>query len=211
LSTKSSFAPDKSNKTAEFYDTSLLGNAIEDMTETEIADIPNQIKSLFGASNGPLAEIGGITGDPDITPLLEYNFFSVQRVERLTGFELSSASNMSLNQPTWAPLNIDEVEGNFGMILCRMSTYVNGNLGITGTESYMLPILSKYFLISLAPEVGGIANPPVGEISTPFGARVIGELAAGTVSNLGNLGSNGTTKSPSKPNVSEPTIPGIYP
>jgi len=216
LSTISSFAPDSSNTTGEFYDTSLLGNAIEGMTETEIADIPNQIKSLFGASNGPLAEIGGITGDPDITPLLQYNFFSIQRVEMLTGFELSSTSNMSLNQPTWLPLNIDGFPGNSGMILCRMSTYVNGNLGITDPGSYMLPVLSRYFLISLAPEVGGVSTFPTGDISTSFGAAVVGELAASTVNNLGSLGSNGTSKSDttlslSKPNVSEPTIPGIYP
>ena len=216
LSTKSAFAADKSNKTPEFYDTSASGNGIEGMTETEIADIPNQIKSLFGASNGPLAGIGGITGDPYVAPLLEYNFFSIQRVERLTGFELSSASNMSLNQPTWSPLNIDELQGNSGTILCRMSTYVNGALGITGTESYMLPVLNKYFLISLAPEVGGISAPSSGETSTSFGDRVIGELAASTVGNLGNLGSSNKTKSDTtmsslKPNVSAPPAPGIYP
>ena len=228
LSTKSSFAPDKSNKTSEFYDTSLLGNGIEDMSETEISAIPNQIKSLFLPSNGSVHSSftgGGIEQSPDNIPLLEYNFFSIQKVERLTGFELSSTSNMYLSQPTWEELNIDALEGNSGMILCRMSTYVNGGLGITGMESYMLPILSKYFLISLAPEIASVASPPVGDISTSFGASVIGELASNTVSNLNSLVSNGTnlgsmgsniatnsntTASPSKPAVSEPNVPGLY-
>ena len=190
------------------------------MTDPEIAAIPNQIKSLFLPSNGSvhtsLATNGSITENPDNTPLLEYNFFSIQRVERLTGFELSSASKMSLNQPTWSSLNIDELEGSSGTILCRMSTYVNGNLGISATESYMLPILSKYFLISFAPEVEGVMTVPSTGISTSFGSSVAGTLAAGAVSNLVSMGGGGTTKSdttttPSTPNVSEPSVPGIYP
>ena len=93
LSTKSSFAPDKSNKTSEFYDTSLLGNGIEDMSETEISAIPNQIKSLFLPSNGSVHSSftgGGIEQSPDNIPFLSALAAKVMYIQQQCGLRMAS-------------------------------------------------------------------------------------------------------------------------
>jgi hypothetical protein len=151
----------------------VLYNDKPDM-ENKIRNLPNQIKSLFmsdmpvtvnnwfdvGQPPPPRGLVSTIRGDrtgPETDPLLNaetyemfrYNYFILQKVEYLTGFEISDIDGQQITKPIFDLLKPDVITRRSGKsLLCRMSTYKNTSVYVDTPKELRLPIRDTYFLIT---------------------------------------------------------------
>ena len=146
------------------FDTRKSNNIIEKLYRTKtngdikVRNLPNQIKSLFLSSN-PNAANKWFDADvdfllnPETLEMFRYNFFTLQRIEYLDGFEITEADGAQITKPIFRTMDPRRIPLRRGTtILCKMVTYKN-NLVYAGIpDELSAPILDEYFLLRIGGE-----------------------------------------------------------
>ena len=114
-----------------------------------VMKLPNQVKSLFVSAGSRSKPIGGLFA-PENEPIFNYNFRMLQKVEVLTGYEVSSNNQLMLLSPIWRPLKevvIFQARNSGSNLLCRLVPYTNPQLNISTPLGLELPIYDDHFFI----------------------------------------------------------------
>jgi hypothetical protein len=162
------------------YDILSDCNAIDNNTSystpeemrASVKDLPNQIKSLFLgrkiSNNDDVTNVNwlglGDDGarpieDPVLGPIFRINYEMLQKVEVLTGYELSGDSP-SMKKPAFQPLTegiltaaIHPDNPRRANLLCRLAPYSDKNYVSTRTRKELnLPIYNKHFILHIPNE-----------------------------------------------------------
>jgi hypothetical protein len=142
--------------------------------ENKIRTLPNQIKSLF-LSNRPLTINKWNSTETDFLlnsetfEMFRYNYFMLQRVEYLAGFETSDIDGRQVTKPifnlmTPAALNSNSEKS----LLCRMSSYKNTSVYADIPKQLRLPIRDRYFLIKFGDPSAEALEDEVTEAEEPL-------------------------------------------
>ena len=146
------------------FDTRKSNNIIEKLYRTKtngdikVRNLPNQIKSLF-LSNSPQTANKWFDADidfllnPETLEMFRYNFFTLQRIEYLDGFEVTESDGAQITKPIFRTMDPRRIPLRRGTtILCKMVTYKN-NLVYAGIpDELKAPILDEYFLLRIGGE-----------------------------------------------------------
>jgi len=191
------------------YDILSDCNAIDNNTSystpeemrASVKDLPNQIKSLFLgrkiSNNDDVTNVNwlglGDDGarpieDPVLGPIFRINYEMLQKVEVLTGYELSGDSP-SMKKPAFQPLTegiltaaIHPDNPRRANLLCRLAPYSDKNYVSTRTRKELnLPIYNKHFILHIPNEnlsrdlvkMQVMDAPPEIGIATPADAALI--------------------------------------
>ena len=126
--------------------------------ENKIRTLPNQIKSLF-LSDRPITVNKWNDAKTDFLlnsetfEMFRYNYFILQKVEYLAGFETSTIDGRQITKPIFNLMDPDAITPRPGKdLLCRMSTYKNTSVYAGIPKQLRLPIGDKYFLIKFGEE-----------------------------------------------------------
>ena len=143
------------------FDTRKSNNIIEKLYRTKtdgdikVRNLPNQIKSLF-LSNNPQSANKWFDADvdfllnPETLEMFRYNFFTLQRIEYLDGFEITEADGAQITKPIFRTMDPRRIPLRRGTtILCKMVTYKNNLVYAGMTDELSAPILDEYFLLRI--------------------------------------------------------------
>ena len=129
----------------------------------KIRSLPNQIKSLFLA-NRPITvnRWHEAVADPLLNPetyeMFRYNYFMLQKVEYLSGFETTRIDGRQITKPIFSLMDPAAINPRPGKrLLCRMSTYKNPTVYADIPKELRLPIKDRYFLIRFGAEEVGLS------------------------------------------------------
>jgi hypothetical protein len=128
----------------------------EVLFNSEIGDIPNQIKVLFGSNSDLVRNKWNLTendffANPDSIKMMQENYSNLIRVEVLDNFMTDAAGMKNVKSPMFRKLKIDDIQGltSGKVLLCKTYVYNDASLGIgqrniSDNESIYY---NKYFLI----------------------------------------------------------------
>jgi hypothetical protein len=121
--------------------------------EDKVRTLPNQIKSLFLSNKQITINKWNNTRtdfllNAETFEMFRYNYFMLQKVEYLAGFETSDVDGRQVTRPIFnlmTPAVLDTSSEK--SLLCRMSSYKNTSVYADMPKQLRLPIRDKYFLI----------------------------------------------------------------
>ena len=128
----------------------------EVLFNSEIEDMPNQIRVLFGSNSDLVKNKWNLTendffANPDSIKMMQENYSNLIRVEVLDNFMNDAAGMKNVKSPMFKKLNIEDIEALTAgqVLLCKTYIYNDVSLGIgqrdiSGNES---TYYNKYFLI----------------------------------------------------------------
>ena len=128
----------------------------EVLFNSEIEDIPNQIKVLFGSNSDLVRNKWNLTendffANPDSTKMMQENYSNLIRVEVLDNFMTDAAGMKNVKSPMFRKLKIEDIQEltTGKVLLCKTYVYNDASLGIgqrniSDNES---TYYNKYFLI----------------------------------------------------------------
>jgi len=123
-----------------------------------IANLPNQIKSLF-LSATPIVKQNWLADKdadmlqaPLMLPTVAINYKMIMQVQALVGYKTNTGGGVSLKDPVWAPLTSDLkiiLAAKRDLVLCRLHKYENLDFGIKQPKGLSLPTYNEYFILNL--------------------------------------------------------------
>lgn len=154
-------------QTIQQYNIGQNDNVIEQQGSSPISSdvlstVPNQIKSLMLASVdtsntltkynwfNTQAQSGlDVISDPTTEAMFRINYQLLQEIQVMSGFTVNSAGEAQLKSPEFVQLTIDMFNESIGkVLLCRMSTYENEDIGVADYKGIELPIYNEFFLLT---------------------------------------------------------------
>jgi len=102
-----------------------------------------------------------ILKNPEQKIIFKMNYNNICQVDVLVGFEASKEDTTALlGAPIWHLMNpVIFNSANGKNLLCRLTHYINQEMGVKNPQSFELPIYNEYFIIS--PEGEILATTPV--------------------------------------------------
>jgi len=175
-----------------------------------LAMVPNQIKSLMLSSVdtgntltkynwfNEQAQSGiDVITDPTTEAMFRINYQLLQKIEVMTGFATNSKGEQQLKSPEFVPLSLDLFNESLGkVLLCRMTSYVNEDMGIADYKGVELPIYNEFFLLTpqtqiYAPEPSStptqftaLINPSFRSTYSKTQDKVMTSLGMGSTTNI---------------------------
>ena len=141
-----------------------FGRGTIDGSDKNIRMLPNQIKALFlsreatTANNWVDNDIDYLL-DAEMYEMLRYNFFTLQKIEFLSGFDQSPSDGSQISSPVFSALTsaaLDTITSQNASMLCRMTTYKNSMVYADIPKEATAPIRDEYFIINFS----GITTAP---------------------------------------------------
>ena len=115
----------------------------------------------------------------------------------MTGFATNSKGEQQLKSPEFVPLSLDLFNESLGkVLLCRMTSYVNEDMGIADYKGVELPIYNEFFLLTpqtqiYAPEPSStptqftaLINPSFRSTYSKTQDKVMTSLGMGSTTNI---------------------------
>jgi len=146
-------------KNSTTFNPSLEGNVLYSLLKSRtfspeiLASMPLQTKSLVGSKYefsraNILSAKNDLVSSPLTKDLVNLLFFTIVKVEKLSGYQKGKDGEPNLKKPIWEILTTSALRDIKETTLCRMSFYNNSDLKIDYPELNCFKIENEFFYIS---------------------------------------------------------------
>jgi hypothetical protein len=124
------------------------------MQESEFLALPNQFKSLFLSASSMMSGYtkkaeSDLSNQADLESVLRLNLQLLKSVEVFVGYVIKNDGSKLIKYPRWTSLTYDIYnESTRKILLCRLKSYDNSQVGASQSELIELPTYNEYFFLN---------------------------------------------------------------